>query len=62
MLGLHQYIQPDGTISQNGLLAGVTLLPRLQLGFLNSVRLLELIQLFWNAPEATEVVKQQVTV
>jgi len=57
-LTLHLHTQTNAAIGQNGLAALVALLASLQLGFLDRIGLLELIQLFRNSPEAAEVIKQ----
>ena len=56
----HQDIQSDGTISQHRFLTGVTLLTGFQLGFLDGIGLLKLVQLLGQTPEAAEVVIEQV--
>jgi len=60
--GLHQDIQTDGTVSQDRLLAGVTLLAGFDRRLTNCISLLELIQLLGQAPEAAEVVVKQFAV
>jgi hypothetical protein len=58
----HQHAQPDGTIGQHGLAALIALLPGFQLGFLDGIGLLKLVELFWRAPKALKVVIEQVAV
>ena len=55
-LGLHHDIQTNRAISHHGLTVLATLLPSFQLGFFNSIHLLELVKHFWDAPESSEVV------